>query len=280
MIGSIPCPLPPLAEQAAIAEFLDGATGRIDALVDKKKRLVALLREKRTAMISRAVTQGLDPTAKRKPSAVEWLGDIPEHWEVKQVRRIASRVQTGNTPPTSEERYYEDGTVLWFGPSSFDERIILERPVKLINKIAVEDGSARLFKAGTVMIVGIGATIGKVSSIGSDASCNQQITGVTFKEGLAHSVFITYQMKQLEGTIRAIAPSATLAIFDQNKISGLWLAIPPLSEQQAIADYLDKETGKIDALIAKVEAAIDKLNEYRTAIISAAVTGKIDVREN
>ena len=272
-------PLPPFPEQQAIADFLDCETGKIDTLIGKNRRLIALLKEKRMALISRAVTKGLDPTVKMKPSGVEWLGDVPEHWKVKKIRRVATRVQTGNTPPTSEEKYYDDGTVPWFGPSSFGEGIFLSEPVKVINKCAVEDGVARLFNAGTVMLVCIGATIGKVSSIKENASCNQQITGVTFRDTLINTEFITFQLKLLETTIREVAPSATLAIFDQNKISDLQLALPPLPEQRAIVDFLDKETGTIDALIAKVEKAIEKLKEYRTALISAAVTGKIDVRE-
>jgi len=271
--------IPPLAEQEAIAGFLDRETRRIDDLAAKKKRLVELLREKRSALISQTVTKGLDPSASMKPSRVDWLGDVPKHWEVSKINRNATRVQTGNTPPTAEEQYYQDGTIPWYGPSSFNDNIFLSDPVKLINKQAIIDGAARIFSAGTLMIVGIGATIGKVSSINADSSCNQQVTGINFNRTKIDTKFITYQLKQLELTIRAMAPSATLAIFDQNKISNLWIAVPPLSEQEAIAEFLDRETAKIDNLISKVEQAVDKLHEYRTAIISAAVTGKIDVRE-
>jgi type I restriction enzyme, S subunit len=279
ILRNMPLPLPPLPEQQAITNFLDRETGRIDTLIGKKQRLIELLKEKRTALISHAVTKGLDPTTPMKPSGVEWLGDVPEHWGIKKIRRVATRVQTGSTPPTSEDKYYEDGTIAWFGPSSFEESIFLSEPVKTVNKCAIEDGAARLFSSGTVMIVGIGATIGKVSSIKEDASCNQQITGVTFKNSFVNAQYITYQLKQLETTIREIAPSATLAIFDQNKVSDLWVTLPPIVEQQAIAEFLDRETAKIDALIAGVETAIKKLKEYRTALISAAVTGKIDLRE-
>ena len=278
-MGDVGITFPPLFEQRTIAAFLDREMGRIDALVAKKERLIELLREKRFALISRAVTKGLDPSVKLEPSSVKWLGDVPEHWEVKNIRRVSLRVQTGNTPPTSEERYYDDGEIPWYGPSSFDDAITLNNPVKLINASAIHDGVARIFRSGTVMIVGIGATIGKVSSINENASCNQQITGVTFKKTEVDSNFITYQLKQLEITIRGIAPNATLAIFDQNRISDLDIVLPPLSEQEAIAAFLDRETEKIDALISKVETVIAKLKEYRTALISAAVTGKIDVRE-
>jgi type I restriction enzyme S subunit len=131
-------PLPPQAEQQAIAAFLDRETSRIDALVAKKRKLIERLKEKRTALISRAVTRGLPPAAAKaagllenpplKPSRLDWLGEIPEHWEAVTVRRRAKRIQTGSTPPTAEERYYEDGDVPWFGPGSFDDQIAVSQP--------------------------------------------------------------------------------------------------------------------------------------------------------
>ncbi len=277
-ISSIQTLLPALPEQQAIASYLAHKTAKIDALIDKKQDLVHRLREKRSALISHAVTKGLDPKAKKKPSGVAWLGEVPVGWEIIAIRRASCRVQTGTTPPTAEAQYYEDGTIPWYGPSSFKESLYLDQPVKMLNEQAIIDGVARLFQKGTVMIVGIGATIGKVGAISSNASCNQQITGITFDKVLVDTSYITYQLKLLEKTIRALAPSATLAIFDQNEISDLLIAIPPFSEQQAIAAFLDRETGKIDSLVSKVETAIGKLKEYRSALISAAVTGKIDVR--
>jgi type I restriction enzyme S subunit len=288
-LNSMIVPIPPKAEQRAIADFLDRETARLDTLVGKKRELIEKLKEKRTALISRTVTgslpsdaaraAGFNPHPKLKPSGIEWLGDIPATWEMMAVRRVATRVQTGSTPPTADERYYEDGSIAWFGPGSFDDSIALTRPVKLLNESAVADGTARLFRAGATMIVTIGATVGKVSSLDADASSNQQITGVEFNEYRVLPRYATYQLKRLESTLRAVAPSATLPILAQDEIARLYLAVPSVSEQRAIADYLDRETAKIDRMMEKVEAAIEKLQEYRTALITAAVTGKIDVRK-
>src|SRR5208282_5079043 len=126
--GALCCgyfPVPPLVEQCAIAAFLDRETARIDGLVAKKERLIALLQEKRTALISHAVTKGLNSNAPMKDSGVEWLGQIPAHWECMAVKRRATRIQTGTTPPTAEPRYFEDGTVDWSGPGSFTEDLLL-----------------------------------------------------------------------------------------------------------------------------------------------------------
>ncbi len=287
-IGNCVLPIAPPAEQRDIAAFLDRETGRVDRLVAKKRELIERLKEKRTALISRTVTRGLPPAAARaaslpenpplKPSGLDWLGDIPEHWEALRVRRCAKRIQTGGTPPTAEERYYEEGTVPWFGPGSFDDHIVVSQPIKLLNASAVEEGAARLFAAGATMVVTIGATVGKVSSLTEAGSCNQQITVIEFDQQHIHPRFATYQLKRLEPALRASAPSATLPILDQGEIADIALGVPPLPEQAAIAAYLDTETAKLDALVVKVEAAVERLQEYRTALISAAVTGKIDVR--
>lgn len=289
MIRGLRIPVPPLPEQRAIAAFLDRETGRVDRLVAKKRELIERLKEKRTALISRTVTRGLPAEAAAKaglpvnpplkPSGLDWLGDIPAHWEALTVRRRAKRIQTGGTPATAEERYYEDGTVPWFGPSSFDDRIVVSEPVKLLNASAVKEGVARMFAVGATMVVTIGATLGKVSSLTEAGSCNQQITVIEFDQRRIHPRFATYQLKRLEPALRAIAPSATLPILDQGEVSDIALGVPPLPEQAAIAAYLDTETAKLDALVGKVEAAVERLQEYRTALITAAVTGKIDVRK-
>jgi len=278
-IGSIYSGVPSKTEQQAIADFLDRRTGEIDELIAKKERLIELLREKRTAIISHAVTKGLNPDAKMKDSRIDWLRKVPEHWEVKRLKRISKRIQTGCTPPTAQEYYYEDGTISWYGPGNFGDDLILGEASKLINESAIKDGVARLFEAGSTMIVAIGATIGKVGYIDEPASSNQQITAVAPNIAEVLGKFLAYQLKRLEQVLKGIAPNTTLPIMDQQKIGCLMVANPPISEQQAITDFLDRETSKVDVLIAKVTKVIEKLKEYRTALISAAVTGKIDVRE-
>ncbi|MFZ0827505.1 MAG: restriction endonuclease subunit S [Verrucomicrobiia bacterium] len=278
-VATIPIPLPSAAEQQTIADFLDRETARLDALVAKNQKLIERLKEKRIALLSHTVTRGLNSKAKLKSSGNDWLGDIPVHWEVLTVRRRAKLIKTGGTPPTAEERYYEDGTVPWFGPGSFDDQIVVSQPVKLLNSSAVKEGAARMFAAGATMVVAIGATLGKVSSLTEPGSCNQQITVIEFDERRVHPRFATYQLKRLEPALRAIAPSATLPILDQGEIADIAIGLPPIPEQTAIAEFLDAETARIDDLVAKVETAVERLQEYRTALITAAVTGKIDVRK-
>jgi len=270
---------PSIPEQRAIAAFLDRETARIDALVAKKERLIALLQEQRTALITRAVTKSLDLTVPMKDSGVEWLGEIPAHWEVLAVKRRAKRIQTGTTPPTAETEYYEDGVVAWYGPGSFADDLPLKTPAKYIAEKAVRDGVARVFESGTAAIVTIGATIGKVGFMERAGSFNQQITGVTFDGQHVDAKYGAYQLKRLEPVLRGIAPNTTLPILDQEEVGYLPFVVPPHVEQRAIAAFLDRETARIDDLVAKIREAIERLKELRTALISAAVTGKVDVRE-
>lgn len=278
-IGNLPFPTIPPKDQRTIAVFLDRATERIDGLIAKKQRQIELLQEKRAALISHVVTKGLNPNAKMKDSGVEWLGEIPQGWEVLTLRRVATRIQTGSTPPTEQEHYYNEGTIPWYGPGSFGVDLVLDNPVKFIAEEAVNNGVARLFSCGSTMIVGIGATIGKVGYIEHDASCNQQITVVTFSKDRTLGKFAAYQLKRLEPVLQGIAPSSTLPIMDQQRIGDLPLALPDIQEQVEVVTYIDDETKKIDVIVGKEKESIETLREYRTALISAAVTGKIDVRQ-
>ena len=278
LIKSIRVPTPPLNEQRAIAAFLDPETAKIDALVAKKERLIELLQEKRTALFTRAVSKGLDPDIPMKDSGIEWLGEIPQHWTVKKLRRWASLIQTGSTPPTDQPQYFSDGTVPWHGPSSFSTDLLLRPAVRMVTEGAIRQRMARLFHKGSTMIVTIGATLGRVGFIEEPSSCNQQITVVTFDSTDVNNKYAAYQLKRLEPILAGIAPNTTLPILDQWQIGDLPFAGPPLNEQRVITTFLDRETTKIDTLVAKVHLAIDHLKELRTALISAAVTGKIDVR--
>ena len=280
ILKSIGVGLPCLQEQKQILEFLDRETGKIDELVAEQRRLMEVLKENRQAVISHAVTKGLNPHAPMKPSGIEWLGDVPKDWEVMSLRRCKKRIQTGGTPPTADQSYYEDGTVPWFGPGSFDENLTVSEPIKWLNESAVKEGVARVFAAGATMIVTIGATLGKVSSLGEDGSCNQQITVIEFDPRRVCARFATYQIKRLEHALRAIAPSATLPILGLGEVADIDMVIPPLADQVAIVAHLDAETARFDTLTAEVQCAIDLLQERRAALISAAVTGQIDVRNS
>ncbi len=272
---------PDTAEQRAIAAFLDRETARIDALVAKKERLIQLLQEKRTALITRAMTKGLDPIVPMKDSGVEWLGEIPARWMVKRVRQSCSQVTDGAhiSPDTSSADFPFVSTVdIREGAIDFDGCLrtsassyaYMERTgcrPKLGDVLFSKDGTV-----GTTAVVATDREFAVASSL-VILSPDQVELDARWLDYWLNGLFVKDHVKLL-------LSGAALRRISVAKVGRLPLLLPPgLEEQRAIAAFLDRETAKIDALIAKIGEAIHRLKELRTALIAAAVTGKIDVRE-
>ena len=268
--------LPPIEEQTAIANYLDEKTTKLDQLISNKKAQIDKLKEIRQIEINTAVTKGLDPNVTLKPSGIEWLGDIPEHWEVKRLKNVSTNVQTGTTPKTAILRYYEDEDIKWFTPVDFTKNIRLTNSKSKISQIAIDEGAGRLFPSGSVLLLGIGATIGKVGLITEDSSSNQQINCITFNAKM-DSLFAAFALKIYETEIIKIANFSTMPIFNQSNSANINIGIPPIAEQTAIANYLDEKTSKLDQLVSNLESQIEQLEEVRKIEIYNAVTGKIKV---
>ena len=257
--GDLPIPTPPLSEQRAIAAFLDRETAKIDALVAKKERLIELLQEKRTALISDAVTKGLDPDVPLKDSGVEWLGEIPAHWEVRRLRTLAN-IKTGGRDTVDQQ---EEGKYPFFVRSQTVERI-----------------NTWSFDGEAVLTAGDGVGVGKVFHyVNGKFDYHQRVYKFSnFRAVIGRFFFYFFKemlrFEVLQGTAKSTVDSLRLPMLQNFPV-----VVLPLSEQRAIVAFIDCETAKIDALIAKIHEAVDRLRELRTALISAAVTGKIDVRE-
>lgn len=267
--------IPPLLEQKAIADFLDKKTAEIDALIEKKQQLLKLLSEKRTALITHAVTKGLDKSAPLKDSGIEWLGKVPVGWEITSIRRITKNVQTGGTPPTGDVNYFEDGDFSWYTPSDFWDGIELFDSNRKVNRFTISDKVIKVFPKNTIYVVGIG-TIGSVGISRQEASANQQINAIIAKETV-YPKFLAYSLLVQKQQMVAIANATIIGIMNQEKTKQIIICNPPLSSQKSIADFLDTKTADIDRTKEKVEQVIKTLKEYRTALITNAVTGKIKV---
>ena len=268
------CCIPPTnEEQKQIVAFIDKETTKIDTLIDKQEQLITLLQEKRQAIISHAVTRGLNLDAKMKDSGIEWLGEIPEHWEPLRLKWVVHSVLTGGTP---EKEAFEEGYIDWFTPGDFKDEVVLKSAQKQIAPEKATKG-LQLFPPNSVLIVGIGATLGKVGLLKTKSAANQQINGVIPNNRVV-PIYLAFSLLAQNASMKQIANISTLSIMNQDKTKQIPLAVPPIDEQKQIVKYLDKETAKIDTLIEKCETAIELLKERRTALISAAVTGKIDVR--
>jgi type I restriction enzyme S subunit len=284
-ILSIMLATPTLQEQSFIAAFLDRETGKIDALIAEQEKLLALLAEKRQATISHAVTKGLNPAALMKDSGVEWLGEVPAHWAVCAVRRVLNHIEQGWSPECYN-RPAVDGEwgVLKTGCVNlgiFEEGNNKALPEQLepVAAYEVQKGDLLMSRAsGSPELVGSVAYVRQTRPklMLSDKIFRLHFTGTVASEFMA-ALFNSRSMRtQIE---QAISGAEGLANnLPQSSLKRFWIAVPPIAEQSSIISYLDLETAKLDALTTEATRAKALLKERRTALISAAVTGKIDVR--
>ncbi len=277
-----------LNEQCAIARFLGRETARIDGLVAKKERLIALLQEKRTALISHAVTKGLNPAAPMKDSGVEWLGKIPVHWGMRRLKFLLSGIDQGWSPQCDNQPAQEgQWGVLKTGCVNggiFDamENKSLPDGIEPPLDLEVRCGDVLMSRAS-----GSSELVGSVALVGQRPAARLLLSDKTYRLGLHASLveadFFIWVMgspmmrHQISGIISGAEGLANN--IGQNDIRNVVAPLPPLAEQHAILGYVRDETLKLDALSAKIRTGIERLEEYRTALISAAVTGKIDVRQ-
>ena len=275
-IGSIIIGFPPLPEQQVIANFLDRETGRIDTLIASKMRLLELLAEQRTALISRAVTKGLDTTIKMKPSGVERLGDVPEHWNVKRLKNAFS-IYSGSTPESSKEEYW-DGDINWITPEDLGNNSskVINDSRRKITKEGYSSIGATIVPPNSI-IISTRAPIGHLS-INSIPSCTNQGCRSLVPLREYSSDYYYYYLLISKGYLNATGKGTTFLELSTQGLGSFCIIAPPFFEQQAIAAFLDRETEKNDLLSVKITAVIERLKEYRTALISSVVTGKIDVR--
>ena len=283
-------PLPPLDEQRAIAAYLDRETERIDALVAKKRLLIERLEEYRTALITRTVTRGLPPEAARtagldpsprlKPSGVEWLGDVPEHWEVKPLRRLAS-FRGGATPDKSRDEFW-DGAVPWVSPKDMKRASIADSEDH-VTDAALAASSIALLPIGSVLVVVRGMILAHsfpVAVTAGPVTINQDMKALITTNSLSH-MFLYWCLVGRRRVVVSLCDESAHGTrkLETASLATLAVAVPPDREQRAIVAFLNDETARIDGLTRQVETAIERSQEYRTALITAAVTGKIDVRE-
>ena len=270
------CPLlvPNPAEQHAIADFLDRETAKIDGLVARKERLIKLLQEKRTALITRAVTRGLDPNAPMKDSGVEWLGEIPAHWEVRQWR-YCCHVTEGQVAP-DDEQFREKVLIAPNHIESGTGRIL---HMETANEQGAISGKY-LVEPGDIIYSKIRPALNKVCVSAGHWLCSADMYPISITESRLQTRFLLYFMLSKPFVQLMVDESMRVAMpkVNREKLASCPLLVPDPEEQLALADFIDRETARIDSLIAMVREAIGHLTEFRTALISAAVTGKIDVR--
>lgn len=269
--------VPPLPEQQTIAAFLDRETGKIDALVAEQERLIELLKEKRQAVISHAVTKGLDPDAPMKDSGIKWLGEVPEGWEVVALKRISPFIAVGIVVNPSEY-LSEEGLPFIYGGDIREGAIDFGGARRISYENSMKN-SKTILRPGDLLTVRVGAP-GVTAVVPPECDGGNCASVMLVRQGDYDSRWLCYLMNNrvVRHQVEIVQYGAAQEQFNISHAVNFLIPTPPRSEQTAISSYLDGETTKIDTLVTEAQQAMSLLKERRSALISAAVTGKIDVR--
>jgi len=276
-VASLKISTPTLEEQKKIINFLTYETFKIDTLIEKQQQLIKLLEEKRQAVISYAVTNGLNPNVPMRDSGVEWLGEIPEHWQIWKLAHAFEIIGSGTTPPSDTNDWYGDD-INWVTTGELREDIILSTSKKIKKKTLQYFSTLKIYPKGTILIAMYGATIGRLGILGESATTNQACCALSNSNYL-FNMYLFYWLISFRQEIIQLSSGGGQPNINQEKVAALKISTPTLEEQKEIISFLDQETLKLRHLIAKANKVIELLKERRTALISAAVTGKIDVRD-
>lgn len=272
--------IPKIYEQTAIATFLDRETAKIDALIAEQEKLIALLAEKRQATISHAVTKGLNPNAPMKDSGVVWLREVPEHWKVAPLKYLAS-FKSGGTPSKENLDFWE-GDIPWASAKDLKSDRLMDTADHLSN-LAISTGAASLLPMGSILVVVRGMILARmfpVTEILVPMAINQDLKGLMPVDGV-DSHFLAWLLRgSADESLQRLdeAGHGTKAL-RMDAWGSMRLPVPPLGEQRAIAVHLDAQAAKFDALRDDAQRGIALLKERRSVLITAAVTGQIDVRD-
>lgn len=272
-------PMPPPDEQALIVRFLDWASVRLGKAIAAKRKVIGLLEEQKQAIIHRAVTRGLNENVPLKPSGLDWLGDVPEHWEVRKLGRIA-RVTNGSTPSRFIPTYWQNGTIPWLASGKVNDYVV-RTASEMITKDALRDCSVRIVPSGSIIIgmVGQGKTRGMSAITAIDACVNQNLAAVVPNPKALIPMYLLHVVTASYSFIRELGRGGNQEALNTQMIGGLRVPVPSLAEQQGIVNAIEEQTNGISFIKRKFENEIALLREYQTRLISDVVTGKVDVRE-
>lgn len=272
--------LPSEKEQNSIAAFLDHETAKIDNLIEKQQQLIELLKEKRQAVISHAVTKGLNPDVPMKDSGVEWLGEVPEHWRVSRIKNYA-KIESGHTPSKTKSEYWVNCNIPWV--SLNDSKQLknidyIEDTFYKISELGMANSSAHLLPARAVVFTR-DASIGLSAITTKQMAVSQHLIAWICNEKFIIPEFLLLVFYAMEAEFERYTFGATIKTIGMDNVRSLKSAFPSIEEQHTLIYWAFKQVENIKVSISKVEDMIDLLQERRTALISAAVTGKIDVRD-
>lgn len=273
-------PVPSYDEQKAIASFLDEKTALIDDLIAKKERQIELMKLKRSALINRVVTKGINSDAPMKNSGIKWMGQVPEHWSVKKIKFFASF--TGGGTPSKDRLDYWNGTIPWVSPKDMKTEIISDSEDH-ITEAGLESSATKLVASGSVLMVvrsGILKHSIPVAINDRPVTLNQDMKAATFNNLVIAKYFYYFVTgNQLNLLFEWRKAGATVESIEQEYLLNSMMPIPTIEEQTKIVEFIDDNIVSNIQVITKISIQIEKLYDYRLSLISAAVTGKINISE-
>lgn len=275
----VPC----LSEQTHIAAFLDRETAKIDRLIEKQQRLIELLEEKRQAVISHAVTKGLNPDAPMKESGVEWLGQVPEHWSISKLGYHTFKIGSGKTPSGGSMVYQDSGVLFLRSQNIYNDglRISSDEAV-YIDELTHKEMNGTSVLNGDILLNITGGSIGRsciVRNLKTQANVNQHVCIIRLPEHLNDYISLVIQSDLIQEQINLQQTGGNREGLNFEQIANFVITIPPKDEMTKIGEYINRQIKNFNRLYNRAVKAISLLKERRTALISAAVTGKIDVRD-
>lgn len=275
-VRDILCSVPPLQTQKRISSFLDSKTKKLENLIEKDKKLIELLKERRVSLINKAVTKGLDDSVKMKDSWIEWIWEIPESWEVRKLSQCFDLIWSGTTPTSWDEIYHDNWTINWLLTWDLNDWYITETSKKVTIKAMRDYSALKLHPENSLAIAMYWATIWKIWLTKIKTTTNQACC-VLNKSNIFDMKFIFYWFLANKKEIISLSYWWGQPNISQEIIKFLKVQTPKIQEQQRIVEFLDKETEKIDNHIKKVERRIELYEEYKKSLIYNVVTGKVEV---
>lgn len=277
-IGAFPFCAPPVAEQHVIAAFLDREIAKVDELILEQEKLIELLENKRRSVITCAVTKGMDPDARRKDSGIGWIGEVPAHWDIVKMKWVA-QMESGHTPDKKIPEYWNGGDIAWVSLNDtgyLKEHDYISETANLITTKGIENSSAHLLPERAV-VFSRDATIGRCAITTRPMAVSQHFIAWVCGDRIKPE-FLLLRLRSMGDELESLTTGATVKTIGMPEVRTLVTPVPPMEEQELIVDFVTRTRHKLDALTAECERAIELLRERRAALITAAVTGQIDVR--
>ena len=276
-LGSEYIAVPSMSEQQSIADFLDKQCGKIDGIISDLEKQIETLQKYKKSLILETVTKGLNKNVPMKSSGIDWIGDIPAHWDIKRIKDV-SKMQTGTTPPNNEGVNIDGDGVNWFTPGDFiDGSIELSNSEKFVNDETIQRESIKVYPKHSILFVGI-ASIGKLGYFEKACYSNQQITAIK-SNNIESSKYIAYSLLASMDYTKSNALYTTVPIINNAYLGVIKIPFPEVKEQKEIVGFLDKKCSQIDVIVQDKQEQLEKIKQHKKSLIYEYVTGKKRVKE-